>query len=159
MKILIVSDTHGNCKNFDIALQREKPIDMLIHCGDTEGDEDYIPLVTKCPVYIVAGNNDFRSGLSQELLACAGPYRLYITHGHLKAVYFGVNGLIAAAKTKGAQVVCYGHTHVPDLREIDGVTLINPGSLTHPRQLGRRATYVVLEIDDEGNKKAEIREV
>lgn len=43
MKILVVSDTHGHDENLMRVLQREWPIDALIHCGDLEGSEDYIP--------------------------------------------------------------------------------------------------------------------
>ena len=43
MKILIISDTHGAHRNFDRVIEKEQPLDMLIHLGDVEGDEDYIP--------------------------------------------------------------------------------------------------------------------
>ena len=42
MKILIVSDTHKRLRNFDIALDRVGPVDMLLHLGDVEGNADYI---------------------------------------------------------------------------------------------------------------------
>ena len=45
MKILIISDTHGSHKNFDRVIEKERPLDMLIHLGDVEGDEDYIRLL------------------------------------------------------------------------------------------------------------------
>lgn len=59
MKILIISDTHGSHKNFDRVIEKELLLDMLIHLGDVEGDEDYIPAVADCPVHMVRGNNDF----------------------------------------------------------------------------------------------------
>ena len=40
MKILIISDTHGAHRNFDRVIEKEQPLDMLIHLGDVEGDED-----------------------------------------------------------------------------------------------------------------------
>ena len=52
MKILIISDTHGAHRNFDRVIEKEQPLDMLIHLGDVEGDEDYIPAVADCPVYM-----------------------------------------------------------------------------------------------------------
>ena len=42
MRILIVSDTHGKDKGLKELLGKLKPVDMLIHCGDSEGSEDYI---------------------------------------------------------------------------------------------------------------------
>ena len=53
MKILIISDTHGAHRNFDRVIEKEQPLDMLIHLGDVEGDEDYIPAVADCPVWCV----------------------------------------------------------------------------------------------------------
>ena len=61
MKILVVSDTHGHDENLMRVLQREWPIDALIHCGDLEGSEDYIPEAVECPCFFVRGNNDFFS--------------------------------------------------------------------------------------------------
>ena len=61
MKVLIVSDTHRKHKNLEIALERQQPIDLLIHLGDAEGCEDYIAELAGCPLEIVAGNSDFFS--------------------------------------------------------------------------------------------------
>ena len=67
MKVLIVSDTHGKENTLDEVLLRETPFDVLIHCGDVEGQEDYLEAALDCPAYIVAGNNDFFSDLDREL--------------------------------------------------------------------------------------------
>ena len=37
MKVLIVSDTHGQDENLEETVLREAPFDYLIHCGDVEG--------------------------------------------------------------------------------------------------------------------------
>ena len=39
MKILIVSDTHRKDGNLYDVIEKEKPLDMLIHLGDAEGSE------------------------------------------------------------------------------------------------------------------------
>lgn len=59
MKILIISDTHRKHENLLKVLERECPVDLLIHLGDAEGYEDYIAEQAGCPVEVVAGNNDF----------------------------------------------------------------------------------------------------
>lgn len=64
MKILVVSDTHGYTDKFDVVLEKEQPVDMLIHCGDVERDEDYIRAAAGCPVCMVAGNNDWGVGFA-----------------------------------------------------------------------------------------------
>ena len=42
MRVLIISDTHRKHKNLETVLERERPLDMVIHLGDAEGCEDYI---------------------------------------------------------------------------------------------------------------------
>ena len=37
MRILIVSDTHRENKNYFKVLEKLQPLDMIIHCGDVEG--------------------------------------------------------------------------------------------------------------------------
>ena len=66
MKVLIVSDTHGRDTVLKRLLEQVKPIDMLIHCGDVEGSEEYIRSMAGCPVHIVAGENYFFFGFSKE---------------------------------------------------------------------------------------------
>ena len=42
MKILIVSDTHAKHGNLDYVLEQAGSIDLFIHLGDVEGDEEYL---------------------------------------------------------------------------------------------------------------------
>ena len=46
--------------------------------------------------------------------------------------------------------VMYGHTHVPYIEIGDDVTILNPGSISYPRQPGRKPTFLIMEIDEEG---------
>ena len=150
MKILIVSDTHGRHRNLEEVLDREGPIDMLVHLGDVEGGEDYICALADCETHIIAGNNDFFSDLSREQEFFIGKYRVFITHGHSYYVSMGTKELKKEARRRGVDIVMYGHTHVPHL-EVDGnLTVLNPGSLSYPRQDGRKPSYMVTEIDEEG---------
>ena len=80
MKILVVSDTHRKLENLKVILEREQPMDLLIHLGDAEGDEDSIAEMAGCRLEIVAGNNDFFSNLPREKELCIGSYRVLITH-------------------------------------------------------------------------------
>jgi len=43
----------------------------------------------------------------------------------------------------------FGHTHRPYFEERDGITVLNPGSLSFPRQEGRKSSYMILETDGE----------
>lgn len=150
MKILIVSDTHGRHENFDKVLERVGKIDMLIHMGDVENGEDYIEAVADCPVHMVSGNNDFFSYLPKEEEFMIGKYKVFITHGHYYYVSMDTRMLKQECRERNADIVMYGHTHRPDIDERDDVTVINPGSLSYPRQEGRRPTYIIMEIDEAG---------
>ena len=82
MKVLIVSDTHRQNENFMRVMDREEPIDLLIHCGDIEGSEYLISRRAGCPVHMVAGNNDFFSDLPREKEFQIGKYKVLLVHGN-----------------------------------------------------------------------------
>ncbi|MFV0529551.1 MAG: metallophosphoesterase family protein [Lachnospiraceae bacterium] len=147
MRILIVSDTHAKMENLKTVLHKVGHIDALIHCGDVEGDEDYIRALAGCPAYLVSGNNDFFSDLPRELeIELAGRHVL-ISHGHYMGVSMGTERILEEADARRMQLVIFGHTHKPVIVEKDGVIAVNPGSLSYPRQEGRRPSFMLLEID------------
>lgn len=152
MKILIVSDTHRREDNLKRILEKQKPIDMFIHLGDAEGSDDLIAswLSPGCQTRMVLGNNDFFSSLEAELEVEIGSHKALLTHGHYYNVSLGVENLRREAKARGCDIAMYGHTHRPYLEECEGVTVLNPGSLSYPRQEGRRPSYMVMEMDETG---------
>lgn len=150
MKILVVSDTHGHTGNLVEVLRRVKPIDALVHCGDVEGQENYIRTQAECPCYMVKGNNDFFSELPREELFQLGGYSVMVTHGHMYGVSMDTAILEEEARSRGVQVVMFGHTHRPFLEQKEGLTILNPGSLSYPRQRGRRPGFLIMEIDRDG---------
>lgn len=159
MRILIVSDTHRHEENLEIVLQREKNLDMLIHLGDSEGSEDYIRTIAECPCYIVKGNNDYFSDLNRDIKMTIGKYRVLLTHGHHYYVSLGTETIISEGRAQDMDIVMFGHTHRPliDIRE--DITVLNPGSLSYPRQEGRIPTYIMMTIDDKEEAHYEIRYV
>lgn len=152
MKILIVSDTHRYNSNLYTVMRSVGKIDMMIHCGDIEGCEEEIigEADNRYPVRMVSGNNDFFSALPLELEFAIGRYNVWVTHGHRYRVSMGNEMLLDEAKDRKADIVFFGHTHTPLIKRIDGVTLVNPGSLTHPRQIGRLPSFVIMDIDSMG---------
>lgn len=159
MKVLIVSDTHKSHRNLEKVLGENKDIDMLIHLGDVEGAEDYIEALADCPVHMVSGNNDFFSDLPAEEVFMIGGHRVFITHGHYYGIVIGEERLAKAARDRNADVVMYGHTHRPFFKEEDGLTILNPGSIAYPRQLERRASYMLMEVDEEDRMHFELKYV
>lgn len=152
MKILVVSDTHRKDDNLKLVLSEECPLDMLIHLGDAEGSEHFIPdwVNPECRMEMVLGNNDFFSRLDREREIDIAGHKAFITHGHYYGVSMGPEGLVDEAKSRGCDIAMYGHTHRPFLDVIDGVTVLNPGSLSYPRQEGRRPSYVIIHVDADG---------
>ena len=150
MRILIVSDTHGRHGNLEWVLEQEAPFDMFLHLGDVEDGEDYIDAMLQCRRHFVAGNNDFYSDLPREKEIMIGKYRVFMTHGHMQYVSMNTRRLKDEGKRRCANIVMYGHTHKPDIDLSDDVIAINPGSLSYPRQSGRVPSYIVMEIDRNG---------
>ena len=146
MKVLIVSDTHGRRGELEEIIELEKPFQFLIHCGDVEGDEEYIRQTAGCDCVFVKGNNDFFSNLSGSECFILEGFRVMVTHGHLYGVSLNTAMLEEEARSRGVQIVMFGHTHRPYLEEKDGLMLMNPGSVSYPRQPGRQPGYAVMEI-------------
>lgn len=157
MKILIVSDTHRQNGNLCQALLDEGPVDMLLHLGDVEGSEDYIHHIAGCPVEIVSGNNDFFSRLPREREIMLGGYRVLMTHGHYYQVSLSLNYLREEARQRGVDIAMFGHTHRPVLEQEEGLTILNPGSISYPRQEGRQPSYMVMELEDDGEVRYQVK--
>lgn len=161
MKILIVSDTHSREENLKRVLEREGMPDHMIHLGDSESGELAIRALVTCPLHMVAGNCDFFSSLPKAEVVQIGKYRMLITHGHCYYVSIGSVGsseVAAEAKASRCNVAMYGHTHRPFVDESDpGLTVLNPGSLSFPRQADRRPSYIVMEIGEDEAASFEIR--
>ncbi len=150
MRILIVSDTHRKDNNLCTVLDLVKDIDLLIHLGDAEGSEDYFEQIAGCPIEIVSGNNDFFSQLPREKMITIGKYNVWLTHGHYYNVSFTYDRIIREAEYKNVDIVMFGHIHRPVLEQYNDIMLVNPGSLSYPRQADRRPSYIIMNIDDEG---------
>ena len=151
MKVLIMSDSHSRDTNVRMAIEKEAPLDGLIHLGDSQGSEEYIRDLAGCPVYMVAGNCDYFSRLPSVQYIHLGKYKIMITHGHHYYVSVGPQDLLEEAKANGCNIVMYGHTHRPLMDGSDGeILVLNPGSISFPRQEGKQPSYMIMETDGEG---------
>lgn len=148
MRVLVVSDTHGRHSNLDRVLDEAGKIDMFIHLGDVEDGDIYIDVVVECEKHIVGGNNDYFSSLPREDEFYIGSHKVYITHGHQYSVSYETESIKNAGLVRGADIVMFGHTHKPFLEVGEDITLLNPGSVSYPRQKGRQPSYMILEIDE-----------
>ena len=148
MRILIISDTHGRDEIFDEVLSQAGEIDMLIHCGDIEGHEAYYRKAVNCPVWMVPGNNDYFSTMPRDIQFEIDGINVWVTHGHAYRVSLGMDYLVDEAMAREADVVMFGHIHRPMIEQIGDLTLLNPGSLTYPRQENRKPSYIIMETDE-----------
>jgi len=151
-KAIIVSDTHGDNTNFYKVLKLHPDAEFIVHCGDIEGGDLDIRSRAKCPVYIVAGNNDYFGALPRELEENLFGHRVFIAHGHNYRVAMSPEIIREEAVSRDCDIVFYGHTHRPEVSYGAGCTSANPGSLSYPRQEGRRPSYIIWEIDDKGGE-------
>ena len=152
LRILIMSDSHGRNENVELAIAQVREeigeFQMLIHLGDV-GDARELESLAGVPCYIVRGNTDYDAKLLNANVIEAGGHRIFATHGHLYQVDMRLDLLRFAALENDCDIAMYGHTHVPYLEEDpDDITILNPGSISKPRQADHRYTYMVMEIDD-----------
>lgn len=153
MRVLIVSDTHGNHINLDKILEQAGHIDMFIHLGDVEGGEEYLDAVLDCEKHMVRGNNDFFSDLPKEEEFYIGKYKIFITHGHGYYVSLETEYIKEEGKSRDADVVMFGHTHKPFFEKGNGIIALNPGSVSYPRQEGRKGSYMIMELAEDEELK------
>lgn len=150
MRILIVSDTHRNNANYLRVIEKAGPFDLVIHCGDVEGSELVISKAAGCRVEMVQGNNDFFSELPKEKEFMVGQYKVWLTHGHNYYIAMNSEMIKQEARDREIDIVMCGHTHKPVVDIGSDLTLINPGSISYPRQDNRKPSYILMEIDSAG---------
>ena len=163
LRILIMSDSHGRNENVELAIAQVREeigeFQKLGHLGDV-GDARELESLAGVPCYIVRGNTDYDAKLLNANVIEAGGHRIFATHGHLYQVDMRLDLLRFAALENDCDIAMYGHTHVPYLEEDpDDITILNPGSISKPRQADHRYTYMVMEIDDEDEVTYELRYV
>ena len=146
-KLIIVSDTHGNPSGLESISSLIAENDYLIHLGD--GANDLRELRTRHPdkVYACSGNCDFYSPIPEDGILEVERLSIYFCHGHRYGVKSDLYALAQAAKARGCEIALYGHTHIAKISEVDGVTLINPGSLRYPLGKGGSYCYLVISKD------------
>lgn len=129
MRILVVSDSHGNDSALFKAHQQAGAVDLLIHTGDGEQDATLAEGILDCEVLRVAGNCDLGSTAPRELVITLDGMRLLITHGDRQQVKSGLARLEQYARDLRVDAVLFGHTHQAYCEQREGLLLLNPGTL------------------------------
>ena len=109
MRIIVLSDTHGNPKVLETILTRHADADACIHLGDGEGD---VKLFLSChpewesKFYAVRGNCDFNSSLpiSRTIDLIPG-HRIFAVHGHRHAIRYTPDILVEEAIAEDCNIL------------------------------------------------------
>ena len=154
MTICVFSDSHGYAGNMIKAVLRERPA-LCFFLGD--GETDLVSLrgrFPELPIYSVRGNCDLYSTQPLVLNAVVSGARIFAVHGHQHEVKYddAVRELCCTGLRENADVVLFGHTHLPFHDHRLGMEILNPGTIGRVRE----PSYGLLTIED-GKISAEIR--
>jgi len=154
MKIAVISDTHlGNPPAWldHVYSTWLGPADYLVHCGDITSPGIWSYFMQHDNFLCVRGNCDWDPQLVDQLepmlTAQVGPLTLGVTHGWGPRPQVSVK--VAQAFGPEYDLVCYGHTHARDWSVVQGVQLINPGSLGESRSLA------IITVSQDGDMDCE----
>lgn len=161
MKIFVASDIHGSgyyCRKMLDAYEIEKADRMLL-LGDIlyHGPRNDLPMeyapkeVTamlnekKNEIYAVRGNCEAEVDqmvlqfpvMADYCLLPMGEKIIYATHGHI----YNEGNL---PPMKDGDILLHGHTHVLKAEKKEGYILLNPGSISIPKE-GNVPTYGILQ--------------
>ncbi|AWE08244.1 YfcE family phosphodiesterase [Lysinibacillus sp. 2017] len=156
MKLLVMSDTHGDVEVIERVKGYHPDAAKMIHCGDSELPYNHSAMQG---LERVKGNCDHDSNYLEEIVFQVGEERVYVTHGHLYEVKTSPMKLVYRAKELGATIVCFGHSHILGAEYIDDIFFVNPGSLLKPRRIKEKSfvtitiskTHFILDCYDENN--------
>lgn len=145
MRILVISDSHGSRRAIENAIEAQPPAEHIFFLGDKLEDiEDFDLYFPERTFHTVSGNCDFFGNASTEGICTLGGKKIFYTHGHTYGVKGSKASLTSYARSRGADIALYGHTHIPDTTYLDGLYLVNPGSIGRGREKG--CSYAVIDI-------------
>ena len=149
MRILVVSDTHGDVYSLQQAVLQQPKDEVIIHLGD--GASEASDLKFQYPnkaVLQVRGNCDWGSSLPIFGTQTIEGKRFFFTHGHAYHAKSGMLSLVMAARENHVDVLLFGHTHLAVTDYENGLYIMNPGTLSGSG-CGRK-TYGIVDITPAG---------
>lgn len=143
MKLLILSDSHGDVGTMLDIVEREKP-NEIIHLGDCWRDAETVAFAyPEIPMNAVPGNCDDSFGKKGRLMLERDGIRILLAHGHQWRVKSGPALALEVGREAGADILLYGHTHEADCWQDGDMWVMNPGTVGGRYE---RATYGVIEL-------------
>jgi len=148
VRIVVVSDSHNSFSALHRLIKAEPKAELFIHLGD--GEPEFESLHRGCPdkrMIFVKGNSDWGShSKDEDMVTCLGK-QIFFTHGHRYGVKQGLDLLHRRAKSLGADIALFGHTHIAMNLYHGGIHLLNPGSIALPRD--GAPSYGVIDLTEE----------
>ncbi len=140
-KALIFSDSHGYLGEIWNAIAENPDTDLIIHAGDMQRDvDDIMAVYPNIPCAYVVGNNEhYIQNACFDRLFEFGGKKIFLTHGHSYGVKLSYHRVISEARSRGADVCIFGHTHTKLLEKGD-LWVVNPGPA--------RRSYAILTINN-----------
>ena len=132
MKILLVSDSHGDYEALDTLASKYPNMDLYLHAGDSEQDEFSIK-----PFISVRGNCDHYYDFPNFLVIPTSAGNIYIQH-----TPFVSRSVISE---HNAKIVIHGHTHTRRKEMVNGILFINSGAISYARDK-YDGSYAIIEI-------------
>ena len=148
MKILIISDTHGNMTMVSKILTFAKEYDQIIHLGDDY--QDTKPFINaELPIICVPGTWGFEyqnSMIENRRFETFNGWRLFLTHTPTRDFHDLPDDLDpeVVLRNQNCDIFCHGHTHRPEIQEDGKVVVLNPGHLKSDFDRGFPASYATL---------------
>lgn len=149
MKILVLSDTHGDTDKAEEVIKDNGNVDLIIHLGDYFRDAQKLAdMFPDIQIEYIYGNSDLMIGEvpAEKILEYKGK-RIFITHGHKYSVKWDYGKLCKKAEEMNADLLLFGHTHIADIVKKEEYILLNPGSISDSRDASSES-YAIIEIID-----------
>ncbi|MBQ2895101.1 MAG: YfcE family phosphodiesterase [Oscillospiraceae bacterium] len=128
MLLAVFSDSHGATQPMIDAVARHKP-DVALHLGDHDRDCDALrEAFPQLDIRVVSGNCDPYSREPDRRIFELCGVKIFMTHGHLYNVKYGLDSLINAAGFSGAKLALFGHTHCARHFTVGSMDVLNPGA-------------------------------
>ncbi len=151
MKLAVFSDLHGGSEEAMAAAFAS--YDYVVFLGDGLMKIRHFEYEYPEKFLFVRGNCDGYDETPLRRIIDLDGVRVMLTHGHEERVKYGLMTILGVAKREQVQVVLFGHTHRPEVTEIDGILFVNPGSAAS--YYGRGGTYAEVCVE-RGNYSAQI---
>lgn len=149
MKLFVISDTHRQIDKAKEVFARLHDIDCIIHLGDYTADAIRLERELETEVISVPGNMDGSSSSDDFKILDTECGKLLLTHGHMDQVKVSPLNLCYRAQEHNCIAALFGHTHRPVYEQANGIYLVNPGSLSRPRD-GSQGSYSIVTTTPDG---------